>query len=67
MRSKFIDMTGWVMKEHGVPNSKLTVINQADPYINPTSGAKNVCWNCICECGNHLTALGTKLRSGKTR
>lgn len=24
----FIDMTGWVMKEHGVPDSRLTVINQ---------------------------------------
>lgn len=25
--SKFIDMTGWVMKEHEVPKSKLTVVN----------------------------------------
>lgn len=67
MSHKFIDMTGWVMKEHGVPNSKLTVIDQAEPYINPSSGAKNTCWNCVCECGNHLVALGTKIRSGLTR
>ena len=26
---KFIDMTGWVMKEHGIPDSRLTVIRRA--------------------------------------
>lgn len=25
----FIDMTGWVMREHGFPNSRLTVIDRA--------------------------------------
>ena len=30
---KIIDMTGWIMKEHGVPDSKLTVIKQGpDKY-----------------------------------
>jgi len=23
---KFIDMTGWIMKEHGVPESRITVL-----------------------------------------
>ena len=43
-----IDMTGWVMKEHGVPDSRITVINRA-PNKN-----KHVYWNCKCECGNEL-------------
>ena len=30
---KFIDMTGWRMWEHGVPESKLTVIKQAEDRI----------------------------------
>lgn len=67
MSKKFIDMTGWVMKEHGVPESKLTVIDQAEDYINPASGSHNVSWNCICECGNILIAIGTKLRNGLTK
>ena len=29
----FIDMTGWVMSEHGVPESRLTVIEQAETYM----------------------------------
>lgn len=27
-----IDMTGWVMKEHGVPDSRLTVIRKVPNY-----------------------------------
>ena len=32
---KFIDMTGWVMKEHGIPDSRLTVIKRTEDYIAP--------------------------------
>jgi len=28
--SSIIDMTGWVMKEHGVPESRWTVIERAE-------------------------------------
>ena len=28
--SKLIDMTGWIMKEHGVPDSRLTVVERAE-------------------------------------
>ena len=38
----FIDMTGWIMKEHGVENSKWTVIEYKG----------NRKWLCRCECGN---------------
>ena len=62
--SEFIDMTGWVMKEHGVPESKLTVIDRAEDYILPSNGKHRIRWNCICECGNTIVAIGAKLRNG---
>ena len=64
--SKFIDMTGWVMKEHGVPNSKLTVINRPEDYILPNSNIHRVRWNCICECGNSIVSIASKIRNGTT-
>lgn len=64
--SKFIDMTGWVMKEHGVPNSKLTVISRAEDYILPNSNIHRVRWNCICECGNSIVSIASKIRNGTT-
>ena len=33
--SRFIDMTGWVMKEHGIKDSRWTVIEQAPEFIQP--------------------------------
>lgn len=32
MSRKTIDMSGWVMKEHGVPESRVTVIKINDEY-----------------------------------
>ena len=29
------DMTGWKMWEHGVPDSRLTVIKQVEDYVTP--------------------------------
>ena len=49
---KFIDMTGWIMKERGVPESRLTVIDRAP------SKDKHVFWNCICECGAKVIVRG---------
>ena len=28
------DMTGWKMWEHGVPDSRLTVLKQAEDYVD---------------------------------
>lgn len=53
-----IDMTGWIMKEHGIPDSRITVIDRA-----PNKG-KHVYWNCRCECGNKLQIRGDQIRSG---
>lgn len=61
--SKFIDMTGWIMKEHGVPNSRWTVIKRAEDYVSH-EGKRNVCWVCRCECGKTKNVSGTGLRSG---
>lgn len=59
---KLIDMTGWVMKEHGVPDSRITVIKR-----DIENKSKITKWICKCECGNIFSADGTKLRSGWTK
>ena len=58
--NKFIDMTNWVMKEHGVPESKITVIS-LDKIVNGQTY-----WNCLCECGNECSCNGAKVRNGHT-
>lgn len=58
---KFIDMTGWKMSEHGIPDSRITVINKA-----PNQG-KHTAWNCICECGADCVIRGDQLRSGTAK
>ena len=66
--SNFIDMTGWVMKEHGVLDSRLSVIERIceghPKYIH-----KKSIWKCKCECGNtdYVYADGYSLRKGKTK
>lgn len=59
------DMTGWNMWEHGVPDSRLTVIEQVEDYISP-SGEHCACWLCECNCQEHkkIIARGKDLRSG---
>ena len=58
----FIDMTGWVMSEHGVPDSRLTVVE----YM----GVKNskTMWRCICSCQDkkEVIACATNIRNGNT-
>ena len=53
--SRFIDMTGWVMKEHGIKDSRWTVIEQSKDVVQP-NGKHIKMWNCICA----LEALGSK-------
>jgi hypothetical protein len=48
----FIDMTGWIMKEHGIPESRLTVIKRVE------NRDKHTFWLCKCECGNELEIRG---------
>lgn len=64
---KKIDMTGWIMSEHGVPDSRLTVIERAEDYIRP-DGYHVTKWLCECSCKNHnrIVVLGESLRNGHT-
>lgn len=65
---KFIDMTGWVMSEHGVPDSRLTVIKRYDDYVDP-SGKHYVQWLCECSCPEHnkIVVQSKHLRCGHTK
>lgn len=65
---RFIDMTGWIMSEHGVPDSRITIIERIENYISP-SGSVDTQWVCECACKNHtrFTAIGCNLRRGTTK
>lgn len=60
--SKLIDMTNWIMKEHGVPDSRLMVIKRVE---NNSRGQAR--WLCKCECGNEIIVEGRDLRNGHTK
>ena len=64
---KVVDMTGWVMSEHGVPDSRLTVIERAEDYIEISTMTHRDQWLCKCSCGNIVKVIGKSLRSGKTK
>lgn len=62
------DMTGWAMKEHGFPNSKLTVIKQVGDYVD-SSGMHYAMYRCVCDCSehNHINVRASNLRQGITQ
>lgn len=65
--SKALNMTGWVMSEHGVPDSKITVLYRAENYVSP-NGKKMSQWVCQCECGSEpFISVGGDVKSGKTK
>ena len=47
------DMTGWIMSEHGVPDSKIKVIKQTEDYIKK-NGQHVAQWLCECMCEKHI-------------
>lgn len=59
------DMTGWRMWEHGVPDSRLIVIEQVEDYIDP-KGVHSARWRCMCNCGSakDIFATGKCIRYG---
>lgn len=64
--SKSIDMTGWLMKEHGVPNSKIEVLEKTTPPKEVKSHGQY--WKCKCLlCDVIFTARGDSIRSGKRK
>ena len=60
-------MTGWKMWEHGVPDSRWTVIERAEDHVSPC-GHKVVMWLCECSCEEHNRKIiaGSELRNGKS-
>lgn len=62
------DMTGWNMWEHGVPDSRLTVVKQAEDYVYK-NGKRTVQWLCKCNCKEHnqIVVLTKNLKSGHTK
>lgn len=61
-----IDMTGWIMSEHGVPDSRITVLCRAEDYISP-NGYHVAQWECQCDCGKIFVSSGKSIKSGKTK
>ena len=66
--SKKIDMTGWYMPDHGVPDSIITVIEEDKEYhklhhLSPKNTMTY--WKYRCACGTIKTALGLDIRRGK--
>ena len=59
---KLIDMTGWKMWEHGIPESRLEVIKRT---INDSENKPQ--WLCKCTCGNIVIVRGKALRNGNTK
>lgn len=45
---------------------RLKVVNRAENYIR-NNGRQDVCWNCICDCGNTCVVKGDYLRNGGTK
>ena len=60
---KLIDMTGWKMWEHGVPESRLEVIKRYE--LNDTENKPQ--WLCRCTCGNTIIVTGKRLKNGNTK
>lgn len=62
------DLTGWKMWEHGVPNSRLTVIKQVEDYIKP-NGQHIAQWLCECNCKEHkqLNVRSDALKNGRIK
>ena len=61
-------MTGWIMSEHGVPDSRWTVMKQVEDNVSP-SGHHQAQWLCECSCEKHTqkSVIGTELKNGRSK
>ena len=61
------DMAGWVMSEHGVPDSRLTVIRQTEDYID-AKGCHYAMYQCKCNCNDEkiINIRACAIKSGAT-
>ena len=66
--NKLIDMTGWKMWEHGVPDSRVIVIERSKtPHTICKNGRSVYFWKCVCICGKEFETNGCRLRSGRCK
>lgn len=65
---RFIDMTGWKMWEHGVPNSRLIVKKRIENKIGK-NGKKQAQWLCECNCGSgkDVIAVTADIKNGSVK
>lgn len=62
--NKKIDMTGWKMWEHNVPDSNVIVLSE----LPERDKEQRVQWQCKCNlCGTIFTCSGKSLRNGNTK
>lgn len=68
MAREIIDMSGWKMWEHGVSDSRLTVIERVNDYVSPC-GQRDPRWLCECNCSEHnrIIVRQSYLKSGHTK
>ena len=61
------DISGWKMWEHGIPRSRIIVLDQTDDYVSP-QGLHRARYNCQCNCGNPnvFTLLKNSILMGDT-
>ena len=59
---KFVDLTGWKMWEHGIPDSRITVIKRVG-----SDKHKNIIYLCKCTCGKEFTTRATSIKKGKCK
>lgn len=54
------------MREHGVEDSRITVLCRAEDFISPC-GSRSTMWKCRCNCGKEFITSGVYLRNGHTK
>jgi len=61
------DVTGWIMSEHGIPSSRLTIIEQIEDHIQPNGIHRPMC-RCKCSCGSNkeVIAVVYDVKNGHT-
>lgn len=62
--AKTLDMTGWIMSEHGIPDSRWTIIEKVDSL-----DGRNTFWLCECNCKDHTRKIvrHSSLTSGNSK
>lgn len=55
---------GWIMKEHGALESRLTIVGLGEPKVDKNGRIRGT-FDCLCECGNVVTLERQNVLCGK--